>query len=464
MRSRFITLTALLAGVGPAHSNPQDPTALWFSVPVPGADQTGGYGQSWSGQGEPDDALLAAVTGGGRNLTRLGIDLSDEERSAPQGSWTRKSASLGMDAVLEGVPGLAFGLQALDLQPRPTLQGDSIRWSVLEPQGGLRLGAAGDVFRPLFDKREWSLGWSVWFPLYSDNAGTSIQAGLVRGRNFRLDGAYSWNEPSTPALLERWRMDTLLSDTVQWRSRREVWSVRMGGAWDDGAMAQGWLGHRDLTDPGASAEPSWRLRGGSWFSGLQGALARGPWEFAGEGRGESGRTRARMDTLAGSGWMADRATATAEAEHRLVETRAEARRHLAKPGISVVLAGTASWLSMDGHSPEGAFLPKARGGTSAQSWAGSLVAGIRVPFKKVSVEPRLGLLRQDLSGSPPSFWWAFPQGEGVRWVTPWQLEGSLSSDGWSGRALYRISGEVPLTDAGGYRAGFRHHIELGQEF
>lgn len=464
MRSRSIALVALLMAVAPAHPKPQDPTALWFSVPVPGADQTGGYGQSWMGQGEPDEALLTAVTGGGKNLTRLEVDLSDEERSSTAGFWTRKSSSLGMDAVLEGVPGLAFGLQALDLQPKPSLHGDSIRWGVLEPQGGLRLGLAGDIFRPLLDRHEWSLGWSVWFPLYSRNAGTSIQAGLVHGRDFRLDGTYAWNEPSTPALLERWRNDTLLADTIDWSSRREVWSVRLGGALDDGTMLQVWGGHRDLTDPGEGTKPSWRLRGGSWFTGIQGALARGQWDLQAECRGEAGQTDARMDTVAGSGWLADRAMVEAAAEHRLADVRGEARRNLGKPGFSVVLAGTGSWLFVDGNSPDGAYLPMAPGGRSARSWAGSLVAGIRVPFKRLSVEPRVGAMRQDLSGNPPSFWWAFPQGEGVRWVAPWQLEASLASEGMRGRALYRISGEVPLTAAKGYRAGFRHHIELGQEF
>lgn len=464
MRSRSIALTAFLLAVAPAHPKPQDPTALWFSVPVPGADQTGGYGQAWMGQGESEDALLAAVTGGGRNLTRLEVDLSDEERSGPGGVWTRTSSSLGMDAVLEGVPGLAFGLQALDLQPKPSLQGDSIRWSVLEPQGGLRIGVAGDIFRPLMDKHEWSLGWSVWFPLYSRNAGASVQAGLVHGRDFRLDGTYAWNEPSTPALLERWRNDTLFSDTIDWRSEREVWSVRLGGAWNDLTMLQVWGGHRDLSDPGQEAKPSWRLEGGSWFSGIQGAFAKGPWEVQAECRGEIGQTDARMDTVAGAGWLADRAVLVAAAEHRLADVRWEARRPLGKPGVSVVLAGTGSWLSVTGHSPEGAFLPTVPGGNSAQSWAGSLLAGIRVGFKRLTVEPRVGLLRQDLSGNPPSFWWAFPQGEGVRWAAPWQLEGSIASGDQGGKALYRISGEVPLTAANGYRAGFRHHIELGQEF
>lgn len=464
MRSRSIALTALLVVVVPVHSKPQDPTALWFSVPVPGADQTGANGQSWMGQGEPDDALLTAVTGGGKNLTRLEVDLSDEERSSAAGFWTRKSSSLGMDAVLEGVPGLAFGLQALDLQPKPSLQGDSIRWGVLEPQGGLRLGVAGDILRPLLDKSEWSLGWSVWFPLYSENAGTSIQAGLVHGRDFRLDGTYAWNEPSTPALMERWRHDTLFADTIEWRTRREVWSVRMGGALDDATVLQVWVGHRDLSDPGLEAEPSWRLRGGSWFSGIQGAFTKGRWELLAECRGEAGQTDARMDTVAGSGWLADRTVVEAASEHGLADLRWEARRHLDKPGFSVVLAGTGSWLAVDGHSPEGAYLPMAPGGKSAQSWASTFMGGIRVPFKRLSVEPRIGIMRQDLSGDPPSFWWAFPQGEGVRWVAPWQLEASLASEGMRGRALYRISGEVPLTDAQGYRAGFRHHIELGQEF
>lgn len=464
MRSRSIALTALLLAVAQVRSNPQDPTVLWFSVPVPGADESGTFGGSWLGQGEPADDLLGAVTGGGRNLTKLGVDVSDREGVAGRSHWNRKCAALGMDAVLEGVPGLAFGVQALDLQPKPSAQGDSVRWSVLEPQGGLRLGVAGDIFRPILDKPEWSLGWSLWFPIYNTNAGTSLQAGLVHGRNFRLDASYAWNEPSTPALLERWRMDTLLSDTVQWRCERNVWSVRLGGAWGDGTVAQIWGGHRDLTDPGADARPAWRLSGGSWFAAAQGAWSRGAWELGGELRGEQGRTNARMDTVAGSGWMADRASLEAGAEHRLAEGRWEARQQFWRPGISWVLAGAASRMEMDGHSPAGAYLPMAPGGSFAISWASSVMAGIRVPCKRLSVEPRIGIFRQDLSGSPPSFWWAFPQGEGTRWAVPWQVEASLASDGWRGRALYRISGEIPLTDAAGYRAGFGHHIELGQEF
>ncbi len=445
-----------------AHSGPQDPTALWFSVPVPGADQTGGYATSWMGQGEPSDALLAAVTGGGKNLTRLGVDLSDEERSTPQGSWTRRSSSLGMEAVLEGVPGLAFGLQALDLQPKPGLRSDSIRWSVLEPQGGLRLGVAGDIFRPILDKSPWSLGWSVWFPLYSENAGTSVQVGLVHGRDFRLDASWAWNEPATPALLERWRHDTLLADTLEWRTGREVWTVRLGGALDDGAVAQVWGGYRELTDPGDDGNSSWRLEGGSWFAGAQGALYRGPWEAELECRGEVGNTRAVLETR--TDWEAEFPKVSARSDHALVDLRGELRRHLAKPGFSVVLAPGASWLRVDGTFPRGAALPLPQRGGSADSWAGSLMGGVRVSFKRLSVEPRAGLLRQDLTNAPPSFWWAFPQGEGVRWAAPWQLEASLTSEGLRGRALYRISGEVPLTDAQGYRAGFRHHIELGQEF
>lgn len=451
----------LLGAAAQLCAQPQDPTVLWFSVPAPGTDAPGASAGGWLGQGDPADALLGAVTGGAPSLTRLGMDLASQGRRWDGVHWNRKRTSLWMDGVLEVVPGLAFGLEMIDMQPKSSVQLDSLRFGVVDPQGGLRVGAAGDIFRPYGGSRDWSLGWSGWIPLYNDNAGWTLQTGLVHARRFRLDLAWTRNDPATPGWIERSALDSLGADTAVWRTRRSLESARLGWAFDEGTVLQGWIGRRELEDPGPGERSSWGLAGDAWSGGLQLAWSGGPWTTDGEVRGEVGETVAHWRPGA-AGWSAATEPGSTSCDHRLVDGRMEVRRRLARPGFSASVAGRLAWLDLDASGRSPAPFPSASG--RGESRLFETTAGLRATYRSLSVEPRLGLLRQDLTGDPPLFWWPFRETDAERWAIPWSVEARLSTDGWSGRALYRISGEVPLDAAAGYESGYTHRIEIGQDF
>lgn len=381
-------------------------------------------------------------------------------------------AGFDLDAVLEGTEGLVFGVEAMDLQPKPSARTADVDWTVEEPQGGLRLGIGADALRLVREKRDWTWSFGLWIPIYSSSMDWELQTALVRTRTFRLDLSAAWGDPSTPASLSRTIDDTTaISDTIQWRSSQKRFSARVGFSPVDGLALQAWGGWRREEDPGPQTDPAWCLSGASWFGGFQGGWVVSGWTLDGEMRFDRGHETARLDTGSGSGWIDPSDRAGGSADHSLADGKLELRGQAMRTGagripamaFQPVVALQGAWMRLDGSESGSPLQPWERDGAWGEEhrWEGE--AGLRWDFPWVSLEPRLGIQRRAMAGDPPRLWWGFPAGSGVSWSLPWQARIFRETQTGS-RISYRISGEIHLSGSSAFVPGLRHEASLGQEF
>jgi hypothetical protein len=456
------TLVLALATIGElAVATPDDPVATWYGPPVPGLWNLERSDMGLAGSSEPASALVDGLSGGGRGSTRIGLSFQRDRADLPAGSWSLRQSGFDLGAILNGAGGLSFGVEALNIQPEPSAQSSDARWSVREPQGGMRLGAAADALHPWHDK-DWTWGFGFWAPIYSSGLEWEFMTGLVHARRFRADVSFGWNRPSTPALLEKDLSDTTRSDTLWWRTRQKRWSLRLGASPFDGLALQAWGGKRWQDDPGNDGDPGWRLWGSSWFSGTQATWESGFWTLDLEIRCDQGRESATFDTAVGFGWMAP-SGARGHATHSLADGRIEllGKRALSTP-LRPLLAAQCSWMRLDGFESGSSVEAWDAGGTWGElhRWEGEV--GFRCDLPWLSIEPRLGLQRREMEGDPPRLWWGFPT-HATTWSLPWKVR--LFREGIEGTSLsYRISGEIHASGSSSYHPGLRQEASIGQAF
>ena len=459
----------LCLGCGLAVASPQDLGLDWYSVPVPGISDLDRADMGLAGEAEPGGPLLDALAGGSRNHTSMGLSYQRDRATLEGGDWSRRQMGFDLDAVLEGTEGLVFGMQAMDLQPKPSAQTANTSWAVEEPQGGLRLGIGADALRLVREKRDWTLGVGLWIPIYSSAMAWELQTALVRTRTFRLDLSWAWNDPSTPASLTRFVDDTTtISDTIRWRSSQKRWSARLGFSPVDGLAVQAWGGWKREEDPGPQTDAAWCLSGASWFGGAQAAWAAGDWSVDGEARVDDGHEQARLDTGATSG-LDPSGLAAGRADHAMANGKLElhgwAYRFVQNPSISLqpVVAVQGAWMRLDGSESGSAVQPWIQDGNWGEEHRWEAETGLRLDFPWLSLEPRIGIQRREMTGDPPRLWWGFPAGSGTSWSLPWQAKVFRETQTGS-RISYRISGEIHLSGNSSFVPGLRHEASLGQEF
>lgn len=454
---------------GLALAAPQDLAVSWYSVPVPGVDRLDRADMGLAGEAEPGGPLMDALGGGSRNHTGMGLSYQRDRADLDGGAWSRRMAGFDLDAVLEGTEGLVFGLEAMDLQPKPSAQTSDVDWAVEEPQGGLRLGIGADALRLVREKRDWTWSFGLWIPVYSSSMDWELQTALVRTRTFRLDFSAAWNDPSTPANLSRVDDDTTtISDTIRWRSSQRRFSARVGFSPMDGLAVQAWSGWRREEDPGPQTDAAWCLSGASWFGGAQGAWAAGDWGVDGEARFDEGHEQARLDTGA-TGGLDPSGRAAGRAHHSMANGRLELRGPVVRasraPTMTAqpVAAVQGAWMRLDGTESGSPVQPWSKDGAWGEEhrWEGE--AGLRGDFPWLSLEPRIGIQRREMTGDPPRLWWGFPAGSGTSWSLPWQARIFRETPTGS-RISYRISGEIRLAGNSAFVPGLRHEVGLGQEF
>jgi len=468
MSYRSVVAILGLAG-GLAAASPQDQGLTWYSVPVPGISDLDRSDMGLAGEAEPGGPLMNALAGGSRNSTGMGLAYQNDRAALGGGDWSRRLAGFDLDAVLEGTEGLVFGMQAMDLQPRPSAQTADASWTVEEPQGGLRLGIGADALRLVREKRDWTVGFGLWIPVYSTTMSWELQTALVRTRTFRLDLSCAWNEPSTPASLSRLVDDTTtISDTIRWRAGKRRWSARLGISPMAGLAIQVWGGWRRQEDPGPQSEASWCLSGASWFGGAQGAWAIGAWSVDGEVRFDEGHEQARLDTGT-TGGLDPSGRAAGRADHAMANGKLELRGPVLRASriqsfsAQPVAAVQGAWMRLDGSESGSAVQPWTRDGTWGEEhrWEGEV--GLRWDFPWISFEPRIGIQRREMAGDPPRLWWGFPPGSGTSWSLPWQARIFRETQTGS-RISYRISSEISISGSSAFSTGLRHEVSLGQEF
>lgn len=464
MRSRHGAWPLLFAGLVPG-APVGDPVPAWYSIPVPGVERIDRVDMGLAGQDEPGGPLVDGLGNGSRSWTGMGLSYQSDRGSSGTGTWKRDIAAFDLQAVLGGEEGLAFGMQALDLQPRPVLRTDSAQWKVEDPQGGLRLGLGADALHPLGPKSGWAWAFAAWIPVYSPSLEWELQTALVRKRRFRLDLSFTWSDPAVGADLERTISDTLYSDSVDWRTRKVGVSGRAGFSPVPGMAVQAWAGWRGLRDPGAGDRSSWRVSGRSWYGGLQAGWDAGGRSLDGEVRTDFGHESARFDTVDGAGWTRPEPD-EGRAEHALADGRLEARGRFAEVAAKVrvrpVASLRSSWMRLDGNGPVGGSSPWVGGGDWGElhRWAGDLGLGVEIPW--FTVETRGGLQLWHLQGDPPRLWWSTAS-PGRTWSIPWSVRVYRETDGGSSLS-YRISDESTVSGEGGPRRGLRHDLRVGQGF
>lgn len=465
---RIQALPFLFAGVA-LGATPDNSAPSWFAPAAPGVERLDRSDMGMAGEAEPGGPLVDGLANGSRSWTGMGLCYQTDQGKPASGEWRRDLGGFDLQAVLGGQEGMAFAMQALDLQPKPSLRSGDVRWKVEDPQGGLRLGIGADALRPWRTARDWTWAVAFWIPVYSPVLDWELQTALVRKRSFRLDLSVAWNEPSVPAILEQEAADTTFSDTVLWRTERTRWSARLGLSPFAGLAAQVWGGWRVLRDPGAGSRSGWRLTGDAWFAGSQATWAVGDWTLDGEARGESGNDRARFDTVAGAGWTLP-SSQSGDADYALADGRLDARGPTFRMGegksawsVQPTMGAQGAWIRLDGTGPGRQALPWAADGSYGEQhrWEGH--GGLVASFPWVSLEGRFGLQLRELEGNPPRLWWSTPAGPGKDWSAPWQVKVFRNTDGGSSLS-YRISGEIPLSGSSGYSPGLRHEAHVGQEF
>ena len=443
----------------------------WYSVPVPGIADLDRADMGLAGEAEPGGPLLDALVGGSRNNTAVGLSYKQDRGSFDGDEWSRNQVGFDLGAVVEGTEGLEFGVQALDLQPKPSAQATGVGWTQDAPEGGLRLGIGAEALRLVRDQRDWSLGFGFWIPVYSSEMAWELQTALVRTRTFRLDLSAAWSQPSIPASLSHAIGDSTVSDSIWWRTSQKRVSARVGLSPLAGLAVQAWGGWRREEAPGPQTNSVWSLSGASWFGGAQGDWAVRGWSTDGEARWDEGHEAALLDTAAGLGWMDPSGRAAGHVDHNMANGKFELRAPPIPLGsgesrsmsIRPLAAVQGAWMRLDGGESGSAVQPWEMGGTWGEEhrWEGE--GGLRWNLPWFSMESRIGIQRRELAGDPPRLWWGFPVGQGVSWDLPWQAQ--VLHEGRTGtRISFKMSGEIHVSGTSAFSAGLRNEASLSQEF
>jgi hypothetical protein len=462
----------VLAWAGLAGAAAPELAVGWYSVPVPGIANLDRADMGLAGEAEPGGPLMDALVGGSRNNTAVGLSYQQDRGNFGGSAWSRNLVGFDLGAVVEGTEGLEFGVQALDLQPKPSAQAGDVGWTLDAPEGGLRLGIGAEALRLVRDQRDWSLGFGFWIPVYSSEMAWELQTALVRTRTFRLDLSAAWSQPSIPSSLSHTIGDSTVSDSIWWRTSQKRVSARVGLSPLAGLAVQAWGGWRREEAPGAQTNSVWSLSGASWFGGAQGDWAVRGWNADGEMRWDEGHETALLDTATGLGWMDPSGRSAGNADHNMANGTFELRAPpilLGAPSdvhplsLQPLAAVQDAWLRLDGEETGSSVQPWDPGGTWGEEHRWEAEAGLRWNFPWFSLEPRIGIQRLELAGDPPRLWWGFPVGHGVSWDLPWQAK--ILHEGRTGTGIaYKISGEIHVSGTSALSPGLRNEASLSQEF
>ncbi len=416
------------------------------------------------GQDESPSLLVDLCARGG---SYTGIDLNYQNDDATSGPlrWNRPLVDFGLETAIEALPGLVFSLDALDHNPKTTATEGSARWQLFDPQGGLRLGGGVDLLRAWREKSPWRWIVAGWVPVFSTSREWELRTGLLLNHKFRADFTAAWSDPGTPS---RWTIpvdSTLADDTTWWRSHQTRMELRVGGAPTKEISLQAWTGQRNLSDPGAGAEPSWRTFGASTFAGAQATFPTGAVTWDLEARAEQGNQTVLFD---GSGRLArwpDSGRMIASTDY--VNGSASAKASYAwseTVGTELTLSG--AWMDLENASasPMPWFPMALETGEWASTKRVSFVIEAPLKWTWLNVSPSIGLQCRIQDGQAIPLWQELaPTSIGRSWSIPFGLQ--LARQGsMNGKVSYTLSGEVLVSGQPSPTPGLRHHIEMKQGF
>jgi len=436
----------------------------WFSVSTPGQSALYRSDAGMVGQDESPSVLVDLCARGG---SYTGIDLlyQSDEASKNALRWKRPAVDFGLETAVEALPGLVFGLDAVDHHPKTSGSDGGAKWELFDPQGGLRVGGGFDLLWSSRTKSDWRWVVAGWLPVFSQTREWELRSGLILARRMRLDVSATW---STPGIASRWTIpvDTLVAqDTLWWRADQSRYAIRLGGAPTASTSLQAWAGLRRLRDPGAGAEPSWRTWGRSWFAGAQSAFATGAVGWEAEGRAEQGGQSLLFDGTPALPSRSDSGIARAATDFTTGSGRIQAKIDLTKTvGIGLELSG--AWMDLENGSLSGVPLApvSGAGGTwsSTRRLSAVLTGSVRLPW--AVVEPSAGLQQLARDGQSIALWQEMvPFESGRVWSVPVGLRVSRSGSA-NGKLAYGISGEIGVSGQSRPSPGLRHHVEMKQGF
>lgn len=460
---RNLPATALLVFTAAIHASTDQ--LEWFSVATPGQDMLYRADVGLLGQDEAPSSLVDLAARGG---SYTGMDLTYQSNRANQDGfrWSQPQVDFGLETAVEALPGLVFGLDAMDHHPQTAATDPTgNEWQLFDPQGGLRLGGGVDLLRAWRQKHGWRWVVAGWIPVFSQTREWEIRSGLLWSRKFRADVSASWSTPGIPG---RWVAPTDSSareDTTWWRSDRSRWTIRFGGAPAKAISAQIWGGRRQLTDPGAGTEASWRNAGQADFAGLQTSITTGPvaWDF--EMRGESGDQLVRFQGSSRPAGPMDSSEIRASVDYTNGSVAGKATIAWSTR-ISTELELSGAWMDLENGSTLG--VPPKPLPASGGSWSSTkrLSGILHLPLKTrwIEVSPFLGVQCRIQKGDWLPLWQGLvPYANGRSWSLPLGLQ-LMRRGGMGGKASYTLSGEIRTSGDGQPKPGLRHHIEMQQGF
>ncbi len=461
---RLPTLAALAASCGPGFAAPA--SMEWFAPSTPGQTALWRSDAGLLGQDESPSQLVDLAARGG---SYSGLELSyqtDRSQGEPN-HWSRREVDFMIETAVEVLPGLVLGLDATDAHPRTAVEGsDQSDWRLFDPQGGLRVGGGVDLLRSWREKQRGRWVVAGWVPVFSQTREWELRTGFVWARKFRLDAAWSRSEPEVPASWS-WTGDSseTFADTTWWRSRVTRWSLRTGGTIGQNLSLQAWGGLRQLRDPGAGGEPSWRTWGDATFAGLQANLATGPVVWEAELRAESGTQSLLFDGSSRRADLPDSGRSHGSVSFAGGSARVAARKSMTK-SVTAELEASGAWMDLEDSRLEGnppGPIPAISGSWNTTKRLTGLLK-LPVKTKWVEVAPFAGLqCRLERGASIPVWQQLAPRPTGRSWSMPLGLvlerRGSLG-----GRMAYGLSGEARFSGSATPHPGLRHRVDLQQGF
>ncbi|MEN9309661.1 MAG: hypothetical protein RL173_3593 [Fibrobacterota bacterium] len=436
----------------------------WFAVSVPGNPAMHRSDAGMLGQDESPSVLLDLCARGG---SYTGIDLLYQTNEASVGSyrWKQPAVDFQLETAVEALPGLVFGLDAVDHHPKTTATDGSAKSELFDPQGGLRVGGGFDLLRSWRQKSSWRWVVAGWLPVFSQTREWELRTGLIFARKLRLDASAVW---STPGIAARWTVpvDSVApQDTLWWRSNQSRYALRIGGSPIPSLSLQAWGGTRRLRDPGQGAEPSWRNRGEAWFVGSQSSLATGPLSWELETRAEKGDQAVVFDGTSAFAARVDSGILRSSTDFSAGSARLQSKATLAKSvDVGVELSG--AWMDLENASVSGDAPPPVP--TISGRWSStrrvSTVVAVSVHLPWATLEPRLGIQWSARDGQSIPIWQELmPFETGRAWSMPVGL-GIARHGSMNGKIAYVVSGNINMSGTTGPDLGLRHHLEMKQGF
>lgn len=448
--------------VAPAAGYSSDPLD-WFSVSTPGQSALYRFDAGLLGQSESPSTLVDLCARGG---SYTGIELAYQSEKASNGplAWNRQSVDFGIETAVEALPGLVFGLDATDHHPKTSLSDGSSEWRLFDPQGGLRLGGGVDLLRNWREKSPWRWVVAGWIPVFSQAREWELRTGAIWARKLRVDVSAAWASPASPA---HWAIpvdSSTKEDTTWWRSDKFRWTARVGGSPAKDISLQAWVGQRELRDPGAGSEPSWRTWGRAIFAGTQASLKTGIVDWDGEARVEQGDQSLLFDGSSVFAFAPDSGKARSSVDFTAGSSRIKASLPVAK-SASIWIDLSCAWMDLSNGVATGQVLAPAssRGNWSSTRRLAGLI-GARAKIYWLDMEPFAGIQRRMQDGDDIPMWQELaPRGAGRSWSVPAGLEISRSGS-MNGKVGYKVTGEIWSMGSLDPTAGLRHQVEMKQGF